>query len=312
MREARERFMLDTQANSHGLSSGDELRDLSVNGGGTPEAFNVDSSVAYSESLDANTRRVFRGNVVATKVQGGSTSVHGSVRVATERRVSEDNLLAYFVGADFGQDKIDSTFKGDQDSIALGLGGYTINRLDDNLYFDGSAGIEVRRNDLKMSNDVLELTSDYETVTGVLSGALTGIYTVKDNIELWPELSVTYGKTFMGDIKFTGTAYGLIDSNLTLKAGTTSIGLLTFAPELRIPFDGLNVDTSASVMNVAPRWVCESIQATEDTKDCGYGMQARYKKTWDEASKVFNIGVISDRVGDATSTTLSLEVKAYF
>lgn len=312
MRDARERFILDNQASSRGLSSGDELPDLFVNGGGTLEAFNVDTSIARSESLDTNTRRVFRGNLVATKVQGGSTSLHGSIRLATERRVSEDNLLAYFLGADFGQDKIDSTFKGDQDSFAIGLGGYTINRLDDNLYFDGSAGIEVRRNDLKMSNDILQLTSDYETVTGILSAALTGIYAVTDKIQLWPEMSITYGKTFMGDIKFTGTAYGLSDSNLILKAGTTSIGLLTFAPELRVPFDGLSVAKSASVMNVAPRWVCELIQATEDTNDCGYGIQVRYKKTWDEASKVFNMGVISDRVGNVTSTTLSLEVKAYF
>jgi hypothetical protein len=311
MREARERFMLDTRSESRGLSAGDGIPLVSASGQGGSTAFDLRSDFNQIQ-LVGDVRRVLRGNVMLNKVEGGSTSVHANIRLATERRISENNLLAVYVNADFGEDKIENSFKGTQDSFSLGLGGYLISRLAQGLYLDSSVGVSVRDNDLSMANDVLSLTSDYRSFTGIASLSLTGVVSLGKTYELWPELAANYSHTRIGEIRFTGQAYGLTDSNLVMDMGSTSSAMLSFAPELRWSLDDKPVESSQSVVNLAPRLVCESVKSTYSYEGCGTGYQVRYKKSWDDAMKVFTLGYVADTIDSITNETLNLEMKYYF
>jgi hypothetical protein len=50
--------------------------------------------------------------------------------------------------------------------------------------------------------------------------------------------------SLLGNVDFTGRAYGLVDNMLSLDAGDVTVANLTFRPEVRLPTDGLPVAES--------------------------------------------------------------------
>jgi hypothetical protein len=68
------------------------------------------------------------------------------------------------------------------------------------------------------------------TRSTALGFALTGVYALED-YELRPELAFNYGKTWIGDVGFTGTAYGVTYNTLSFDAGNASVANLTLRPK---------------------------------------------------------------------------------
>ena len=77
-----------------------------------------------------------------------------------------------------------------------------MHKLHDIFYADDFATFGVGRNNLDMANDVLELDSSYTTRTATIGGSLNGIVEY-ERFELRPELSVSYGKTWICTVGFT-------------------------------------------------------------------------------------------------------------
>jgi len=262
-----------------------------------------------SGSADGTWRRLFFGDFnVQRDGNTGSNTATLSARIAWEQMVSETTMLGYFIGAELGDSDIKGSFTGDQSRVALTLGGYAVHQLAEQVYLDGFLTLGAGRNDLSMANSVLSLDSDYSTRTATLGAAVSGIYDY-EAYEFHPELSFSYGRTWIGNVGFTGRAYGLVDNTLSLDAGHVSVANLTFRPEVIWGLDGETVASSTSQLSFAPRMICEQTRALRSTNDCGGGAELGLSTQSDDGLTNAEFRVLKDRIGssDRTSYAISLE-----
>jgi hypothetical protein len=155
------------------------------------------------------------------------------------------------------------------------------------------------------------LTSDYTTQTATIGGSLSGVYEY-GQFDLRPELAFSYGKTWIGNVGFTGRAYGLVDDTLSLDAGDVSIANLTLRPEVIWALDGMTVADSNSQLSFAPRLICESVTTTRTIQNCGGGAEIGLSSTSDDGLSNAKFRVIMDRVGDTTRSSFGFNLEHRF
>ena len=257
-------------------------------------------------------RRLFFGDFdVQHDNETDSTTATLTGRLAWEQMTSDATMLGYFIGAEFASSNIGGSFEGDQDRIGLTAGGYIVHELSEQVYFDGFASVGSGRNNLKMDNDVLALESDYTTQTATLGGAITGVYSQK-GYDFKPELAFSYGKTWLGDVGFTGRAYGLVDNTLSLDAGNVSIASLTFRPEVIVPIGADFVADTNTQLSFAPRLVCEQIKSTTKTSDCGTGGELGFSNTSEDGLSSAHMRILLDRINGGTRSSFVFSVEHKF
>jgi hypothetical protein len=265
-----------------------------------------------SGSADGTWRRLFFGDFnVQRDGNTGSNTATLSARVAWEQMVSDTTMLGYFIGAELADSDIRGSFAGDQNRVALTLGGYAVHELAEQVYLDGFLTLGAGRNDLSMANDVLALESDYTTRTATLGAALSGIYAY-EAYEFHPELSFSYGHTWIGNVGFTGRAYGLVDNTLSLDAGNVSMANLIFRPEVIWGLDGETVASSTSQLSFAPRMICEQTRALRSTNDCGGGAELGLSTQSDDGLTNAEFRVLMDRVGSSERTSYAIILEHRF
>ena len=272
--------------------------------------FDVDGNFTLSESglstagnffqqvgnEEGTYRRLFFGDFdVQHDNDTDSTTATLTGRMAWEQMTSEQTMLGYFVGGELATSTIGGSFEGDQDRIGVTAGGYVVHELSEQVYFDGFASLGAGRNNLEMANDTLALESEYTTQTATLGGAITGVYSQK-GYDFKPELALSFGKTWLGDIGFTGRAYGLVDNTLSLDAGYVSIASFTFRPEVIIPIGADFVADTNTQLSFAPRLVCEQIKSTTKTSDCGTGGELGFSSTSEDGLSSADMRVLLDRI----------------
>lgn len=288
--------------------------------------FDVDGNFTLSESglstagkffqqvgdEEGTFRRLFFGDFdVQHDADTDSTTATLTGRMAWEQMASEQTMLGYFIGGELATSTIGGSFEGDQDRIGLTAGGYVVHELAEQVYFDGFASVGVGRNNLEMANDVLALESEYTTQTATLGGVITGVYSQK-GYDFKPELAFSYGKTWLGDIGFTGRAYGLTDNTLSLDAGTVSIASLTFRPEVIIPIGADFVADTNTHFTYAPRLVCEQIKSTTKTSDCGTGGELGFSSTSEDGLSSADMRILLDRINGGTRSNFAFTVEHKF
>lgn len=224
---------------------------------------------------------------------------------------TDNTMLGYFVGAELATSNISGAFDGDQDRVAVTGGGYAVHQLADELYLDGFLTFGAGRNDLDMANDVLALTSDYTTRTATAGAALSGVYEY-EQYEFRPELAFSYGKTWIGNVGFTGRAYGLVDDTLSMDAGTVSIANLTLRPEIIWALDAGTVAESNSQLSFAPRFICESTITTVRTENCGGGAELGLSSVSEDGLSAAEFRIIMDRVGSSNRSSFALNLEHRF
>jgi hypothetical protein len=241
----------------------------------------------------------------------GSTTATLTGRMAWEQMVSDRTMLGYFIGGELAYSNIDGAFKGDQDRIGLTVGGYAVHQLAEQVYLDGFLSLGAGLNNLEMSNDVLALTSDYTTRTATMGMSLSGVYEY-EQYEFRPELAFSYGKTWIGDVDFTGRAYGLVDDTLSLDAGNVSIANLTLRPEVIWALDADTVADSNSQLSFAPRLICERRETVRRTSDCGGGAEIGLNSRSEDGLRNVEFRMIMDRIGDTTRSSFALNLEHQF
>ena len=257
-------------------------------------------------------RRLFFGDFdVQHDNDTDSTTATLTGRMAWEQMTSEQTLLGYFIGGELVTSTIGGSFEGDQDRIGVTAGGYVVHELAQQVYFDGFASVGAGRNNLEMANETLALESEYTTRTATLGGALTGVYSQK-GYDFKPELAFSYGKTWLGDIGFTGRAYGLTDNTLSLDAGDVSIASLTFRPEVIIPIGADFVADTNTQLSFAPRLVCEQIKSTTKTSDCGTGGELGFSSNSEDGMSSADMRVLLDRINGGTRSSFVFSVEHRF
>ena len=241
----------------------------------------------------------------------GSTTATLTGRDAWEQMISDDTMLGYFVGGELADSNISGAFEGKQTRVAATAGGYAVRALSETLFADGFISIGAGRNNLEMADDVLALTSDYTTRTATVGGALTGVYAY-ERYELRPEMAFSYGKTWIGDVGFTGVAYGLTDNTLSVDAGTVSTASLTLRPEIVWALDAETVADSHAQLSFAPRFICERTMATTTSKNCGAGAEIGLSSTSEDGLSSANIRFVMDRVGNSNRSNVLFNVEHRF
>ena len=140
---------------------------------------------------------------------------------------------------------------------------------------------------------------------------LKGDYSQK-GYDFKPELAFSLGKTWLGDIGFTGRAYGLVDNTLSLDAGDVSIASLTFRPKVIIPIGADFVADTNTQLSFAPRLVCEQIKTTTTTSDCGTGGELGFSSTSDDGLSSADMRILLDRINGGTRSSFAFSVEHKF
>ena len=323
VRAARERFIRESDASKICNS---ELGPVSVDkcgsdhAGSNNVAFDVDGGFSVNgftlstigtffqqKGNDEGTRRrLFFGDFdVQHDGETGSSTATLSGKIAWEQMVSEKTMLGYFIGGELARSNIAGAFEGDQNRLGVNVGGYAVHELADKVYLDGFLSFGAGRNNLHMANKVLALESDYTTRSATLGAALSGVIE-QDGFEIWPELSFSYGRTWIGEVGFTGSAYGLVDNTLSLDAGAVTLANLMFRPEFRVPLDGLAAGDSFNLFTFAPRLICEQIKTTTTLNDCGGGVEFGITIRSADALSNVTARIMSDRLGERANSSLQL------
>ena len=249
--------------------------DMALNLDGSFEANPVSVSSMgsfFGQTTQGNgTRQVVFGSFDLQRddTTGASTATFNG-KIAWEREVSNSTLIGYFIGGDLARSNIAGSFTGDQDHLGITTGGYAVHEMAKQLYLDGFVSVGAGRNNLTMDDGVLALESDYTTRSATFGMSVSGVIGPQ-GYEIWPELALTVGRTWIDTVAFTGTAYGATDNTLSLDAGVVTLANLTFRPEFRVPLDGSEVSKSLRLITLAPRLICQQTTTTTTAQTCGSG-----------------------------------------
>ena len=312
VRDARERLVLAQQAAADCAKTGcdDAMTQSAV-------PFAVDGSAGFARggfstrdtffssqgNAATGVQRVVFGDVDIQRERGAGATATFNTKIAWEQLQSDQTLLGYFIGWSVAHSNIGGSFVGENTQLGVKAGGYIVHQLDEALFFDGFVSFGAGRNRLSINNDVLALTSDYATRTMTMGAALSGVMT-REAYEIRPELSVSYGKTWIGGVGFTGTAYGVTNDTLSLNAGGVSLTNLTLRTEFIIPLDRRSVSLSRSTLSFAPRLICEHSKSTTNASDCGAGVEIGFMSVARNRQGNANVTLSMDRVGNSTRSTV--------
>lgn len=290
--------------------------------GGDTVEFDVDGSLKATSS-SAETNGTFFGQTASEDgtalrivsgdfdlqrdAETGSSTATINGRVAWEAMQSEATLLGYYVGGELAYSNLDDTFSGNQTRVGVNVGGYVVQALGEGVFASGFASFGLGSNNLGISDEVIVLESDYITRTATIGGSLTGTYE-GEGYELRPELAFSYGQTWIGDVGFTGVAYGLTDTELSLDAGNVILANLTFRPEVILTGGADN----GAKFSFAPRFICESRETSTRVSNCGMGAEFGIMHKSEDGLSSTNLRVVRDRVGGGTQTSAMFNLQHKF
>jgi hypothetical protein len=158
---------------------------------------------------------------------------------------------------------------------------------------------------------VLALESEYTTRSAIVGAALSGVVQ-QDGFEVRPELSLNYGRTWIGNVDFIGRAYSLVDDTLSLDAGKVTLANMILRPEVRVPLDGLSGENSLQLVTFAPRLLCEQLKAATTQENCGGGAEVGFSGRSVDGLSSISAKVMADRIGGRTKSSLQLNLEHHF
>ena len=262
--------------------------------------------------LSGGTRRLVFGDFdIQHDSETGSSTATLNGKVAWEQSVSDKTLLGYFIGGELARSNIAGSFDGDQNRIGVSAGGYGVHEIAQQVYVEGFFSLGAGRNNLTMSNGVLDLDSDYTTRSATMGAALSGVIE-QQGFDILPELSLSYGRTWIGDIGVTGAAHTLVDNTLSLDAGTVTLANILFRPEFRVPMDGLSGAQSLQVFSFAPRLSCEQVKTNVTEENCGAGAELGFSGSSLDGLSSVSAKIMADRLGDRTISSIQLNLQHRF
>lgn len=254
---------------------------------------------------DMQSRDIGWGDFSILRDKEGSQTTNLTARWIREHDVSDRAMFSYFMGGDFATSSIKGTtsFKGENVRNGFSFGVSGLYRIGKGFYVDGFATYGQGFNDLAMANDVLALTSKYTTKTSTVGGALSGILDY-EWVQLRPELSLSHAHNVIGDVGFTGRAYGLTDNSLHMNAGSVTVSELMFRPDFRVPVSVGSI--KKGTLRFGPRLICEKVKAIGVSDNCGSGGELGLEIISFNDLARMNISYTYDVIGNTTRRAFKL------
>jgi hypothetical protein len=225
--------------------------------------------------------------------------------------VSDTTMLGYFIGSDLARSDIAGSFSGDQVHLGVTAGGYAVHEMAKQVYLESFVSVGAGRNTLSMADSVLVLESDYTTRSATFGASVSGVIAQK-GYEIWPELALTLGRTWIDTVGFAGTAYGATDNGLSLDAGMVTLANLTFRPEFRVPLDGMDLAQSQRLITLSPRLICQQSTATTTAQTCGGGAEIGLQTHAEDGMTTTSGQIQTDWIDGHTRTSGQLGIEMRF
>ena len=241
----------------------------------------------------------------------GASSATFSGKIGWERSVSDTTMLGYFIGGDLARSNIAGSFSGDQDHLGVTAGGYAVHEMAKQFYLEGFVSVGAGRDTLSMADSVLALESDYTTRSATFGASVSGVIAQK-GYEIWPELALTMGRTWIDTVGFAGTAYGATDNDLSLDAGMVTLANLTFRPEFRVPLDGMDLAQSQRLITLSPRLICQQSTAATTSQTCGGGAEIGLQTHAEDGMTTTSGQIQTDWIDGQTRTSGQLGIEMRF
>ena len=316
MFSARDRFIASRRMDETSVLSSRNNVPFDIEGSTSvsTSSANIDGSFfGQFGDFDGTYRRITSGDFNLQRDEGGNSTAALSGRIAWEYLTSDTAMLGWFVGAEYVQSDLNGTFSGDQTTFGASIGGYFVSELQDQLYLDGHLTLKQNEHDLTLSNGTLDLESIYHSTT-VLGGlTLTGVSMIDESSELWPTLSINSARSDMGTIGFTGTAYGLTDSTLSMDGGAVSYADVSVAPKYRVAMDRQTLANSLLVATVTPKAMCEYTELGGiASRNCGTGLGLGILGTTDDGNGSLELELGLDNIGGVTRHSMALSADLRF
>ena len=255
-------------------------------------------------------RRLVFGELSFHHYDDGDTAAAFDGRVAWERLVRDDVLLGLFVGANATFSDIEDSFSGTRTGYGVNAGAYFVDRITDNLYFDGFVSAGLGGNELDLGNGTLEVDGSYDTTSVQAGLSLAGQYSFQ-RFELHPEFSVAYGIASVGDadLVFSSAMGG---STETLSVDDVAVGLARFRPEFVFATDMASADITQSELAIAPSLLCETVRAGATRTDCGGGLELNWTVKSSDGLATLSANASREIVGGSTRDQLSVAFERRF
>ena len=333
--DARERFILATRSTTECLAAVDDefqwtleddeeehCTELATRNG---EAFDVDGAVDYvngrlsvvgdfygaTGASSGEFDRLVFGRFDMVRESTGTVTGALNARVAWERLNPGKGLVGYFVNMNASQSKISNSLIGEHFSYGVSVGAYGVRQIEKSAYLEGYVSAGIGRNNLDISDDVMNISGAYLTKTFMVGGAISGVLEYSA-FELWPSLSFSYGLTNIGLVHLDASAFDAT-AEVSLDAGYVSLGKVSFEPEFRIPLETNLERFSTSILKIVPSIGCEYARTeTAKTSACGGGLLVGLSATSLDEMTNFEITAQKEVIGETTISGLSLSIEHKF
>jgi hypothetical protein len=239
--------------------------------------------------------------------EDGSRSSGIATQIQWERMLSDDMMLGYFVGGSVGLMNEKRRLSTDMSSIGLKVGSYFVRELAGTLILDGYTAVVSSQNNLSFSTDVMTAKSWYNTQAGALGLNLTGIIPL-ELIEVRPTASLNITRSIGETVDFDVTV-GSASSTEQATHGSISQTKLSFAPEVRVPFNA-NQEANGwnSIGTFTPRVTCQQLIKGVTTRDCGQGVAFGLNSISKDGLTTVIVGTSFDQMGGKQSTSVDFTV----
>jgi len=208
-------------------------------------------------------------------------------------------MLGYYLGAEVGRSQISDSFTGERDGYGLNAGAYIVSDLGQSLTADGFVSLGLGRHQIDLTDGILTVEGDYDTASAIAGASLSGLVEFQ-GFSLSPELSAVWGRMDIGEVGFTGHAYGITDSSLSLDAGQVTLANLALATEIRIP---LIPGSETTMLTLSPKVFCQRV---DTDKDCNAGGNIGFShNSPDGLTRIMTL-IGAERFNGNTQTSLSL------
>lgn len=307
VRSARDRLRA-----SQALAAGETTRSANVpfdvNGGIQADGLTLSTSGSFygqEGSADGSTRRIAFGDFDLRRDEDGSTTATFRANVAWERMLSDRTMVGYYLGAEVGQSQIRDAFTGERQGHGLNAGAYVVSDLGRGLTADGFLALGLGRHKIDLTDGILTVEGDYDTSSTITGASLSGLVEFQ-GFTLVPELSAVWGRMDIGEVAFTGYAYGISDSTLSLDAGKVTLANLALSSEIRIP---LIPGSNTTMLTLSPKLFCQRIDAE---KDCNAGGSIGFSHNSPDDMTQVNALIGAENFNGNTQTSLGFTVEHRF